>query len=382
MSSPSSSKRVVLRRYLVKFHGLMGISIGSVLMLIGLSGAMLAFKSELLDHFNPGIRRVAPRAEAVLTPDKLLAVLAPLPAEKSIQTLVFSIEPGQSVEVLLRKSDALGAAPVYVDPYTGAWLGSARGHSFFDWTERLHRFLLLPREVGRPVSGTIALVLLLLVFSGVYLRWPRHPWRLSGWIGFKRHLRGRAYWWNLHGVVATWAIPAWLLLAATGIYWSFDSVRTTIDGWAGVERTRRMLPEAAAALPWPDLAPAWQSFVAANVAWSTLRVRLPDREGGLTEWQWTAVDADHERQRSQMLIRLDGHVEKDLRFAGLSPARRVVAAIYPLHMGTYFGLPGRWVMVLAALALPVIGVSGWILYLQRRRQRHPVSGTAGLTRQV
>lgn len=156
---------------------------------------------------NPGVRRVVLQQQTVLTPDKLLAALPVLPAGQSLRTLVFSAEAGRSVEVH-RQAGQISLPPIYADPYTAAWLGGADNFELFAWIERLHRYLLLPRESGRLLSGILTTALMLLMLTGLYLRWPSHPLRLRSWFTYKRQLKGRAYWWSLHSVVATWAFPA------------------------------------------------------------------------------------------------------------------------------------------------------------------------------
>ncbi|MFT4102366.1 MAG: PepSY domain-containing protein [Burkholderiaceae bacterium] len=69
----------------------------------------------------------------------------------------------------------------------------------------------------------------------MYLRWPRRPSSPSAWLTSNPRLKGRPFPWSLHSVVATWMNPAWVILAATGIYWAFDPVRQpladTTEAW-------------------------------------------------------------------------------------------------------------------------------------------------------
>src|SRR5690606_15069237 len=65
----------------------------------------------------------------------------------------------------------------------------------------------------------------------------------------------------------------------------------------------------------------------------------------------------------------DGNVQQHERFADKSAAQQLLSSVYPLHTGDYFGQPGRILMLLASLAMPLFFVTGWQLYLGRRRQR-------------
>jgi len=371
MSSVPTDTRALIRWSFFQLHWLIGISAGSLLMVIGLTGAILSFEDELLDALNPGVLSVPAQSLPALAPPALFETLGPLPDNQRLTTAIFSAEPGRSVQLLLQaRPGQAKPLPLYVDPYTGKLLGPAGGQAFFEWVERLHRFLLLPREPGRVAAGILSSCLLLLIISGIYLRWPKPALNWRAWLSFNPRLKGRPFLWAMHAVLATWALPAWLLLTTTGIYWSFDGVRSTVDGWAGVQRAPRMKREPEAAPPaHPELSLAWQRFQDSVPAWREVRLRLPERDAAALEILWLAPDAAHERQRNRMQIGLDGRLKKDERFAELGVGKRALATIYPLHMGRYFGLPVRILMMLSALALPVLGVTGWVLYLKRRRQR-------------
>lgn len=370
MSRIPTGARALTRWSFFQLHWLIGITVGSLLMMIGLTGATLSFEDELLEAVNPGVLSVPAQSRPVLAPPALLEALGPLPGEQRLATAVFSNEPGRSVQLLLQgRPGQAKPLPLYADPYTGKLLGAATGQAFFEWVERLHRFLLLPREPGRIVAGILSIGLLWLIISGIYLRWPKQALDWRTWLSFNPRLKGRPFLWALHAVLATWALPAWLIFTTTGIYWSFDAVRSTVDGWAGVQRPPRMKRESPPSSGLPRLSLAWQRFQDSVPDWQEARLRMPEQEGDALEILWLAPDAAHERQRNKMQIALDGRLKKDERFAGLSAGKRALAAIYPLHMGRYFGLPVHILMALSALALPVLGITGWMLYLKRRRQK-------------
>jgi sulfite reductase (NADPH) flavoprotein alpha-component len=78
----------------------------------------------------------------------------------------------------------------------------------------------------------------------------------------------------------------------------------------------------------------------------------------------------------------DGAVRQDERHADKSVGQRALTTIRPLHTGTYFGLPGRIVMMLASLALPGFAITGWMLYLGRRRQKRALARERSLAAQA
>lgn len=367
-----------LRQVWFQVHWFIGITAGTVLVVIGLTGALLAFHEEILDAINPGVRQVAPQAGAMLTPQQVLDAVAGAGRTGRISSVAVQADPGAAARVTFvpRPGERRGEV-LYVNPYTGALHGELRGHGFFEWTESLHRWLLLPREPGRVVAGVLALCLMGLSLSGLYLRWPRHPLRWRTWLTFDTALKGRSFLWGLHSVVGTWALVLYVALTATGVYWCFDAVRDTVDGWAGQKRPPRTAPaarpsadaKAPEAAP-PDLARTWAVFQQQAGHWAEASLRLPAKPTQPVQITWLDDGAPHERARSRMSIEpLTGKVTVDDRYADRSLGARALTTIYPVHMGTYFGLPGRVAMLLASLALPLFAITGWMLYLDRRRQR-------------
>ncbi|WP_333908900.1 sulfite reductase flavoprotein subunit alpha [Acidovorax sp. NCPPB 4044] len=369
------------RQVFFQLHWFVGITAGTVLIVIGMTGALLAFREELLDLVNPGVRHVAPQTTPALTPPQLLEALARRGNDRRVNVLTVESEPGTAARIgfAARNGERRGDA-AYLHPYTGAEQPALKGHDAFEWIESLHRWLLLPREPGRVATGVLALCLLGLALSGLYLRWPRHPLRWRTWLAFDTQLKGRPFLWNLHAVAGTWALVVYVALTATGLYWSFDAIRDTVDGWAGQQRPPRQAMATPARSseggarapsgPAPDLAPAWRSFSQQAPGWRLAVLRFPQRADQPLQIQWLGQDAPHERARHRMLIDLrTGNITTDDRYGQRSLGARALSTIYPLHMGTYFGLPGRMAVTAASLALPLFAITGWMLYLGRRRQR-------------
>lgn len=371
-----------LRQAWFQVHWFIGITAGTVLVVIGLTGALLAFHEEILDLINPGVRQVAPSAGPMLTPQQTIEAVLRAGRSERISSVAVQAEPGSSARVtfVARLGERRGDV-VYVHPYSGTVLGELQGHGFFEWIESLHRWLLLPREPGRVVAGVLAICLLGMALSGLYLRWPRNPLRWRTWLTFDPALKGRSFLWGLHSVIGTWALVMYLALTATGIYWCFDAVRDTVDGWAGQKRPPRVAaparPPASASAepkapepPPPDLARTWAVFQQQAGDWAEASLRMPAKAGQPVQITWLAANAPHERARSRLSIEpLTGKVSAEDRYADRSMVARALSTIYPVHMGTYFGLPGRVAMLLASLGLPLFAITGWMLYLDRRRQR-------------
>ena len=368
-----------MKKLWFQLHWFVGITAGTILILIGLTGAILAFRDEILDLLNPGVMHVPVEPAApVLAPPQLAQATKRLHPDARITGIIVYTEPGTTARVTMAPAPgAEHGETIYLNPYTGALLPPLYYDEAFEWVESLHRHLLLPRDIGRIVLGILAICLLGLSLSGLYLRWPRRALDWRSWLTFDTRLKGRSFLWGLHSVAGTWALVAYVVFTLTGLYWSFDVVRDTVDGWLGTTRPPRVAtapkpkgvkpPKAAEQA---DLTASWATFQQAAPDWKMAFLRPPERATQPIQILWVANDAPHVRARGRMSVNQQtGAMIKNEPYRDMAVGTRAQSTIYPLHMGTYFGLPGRLFMFLTSLALPGFAITGWMLYLNRRRQK-------------
>ncbi|MCP3656037.1 PepSY domain-containing protein [Herbaspirillum sp.] len=360
-----------------QLHWFIGITAGTLLMTIGVTGAVLAFREEIMEALSPGVRHVQVRQQATLTPQQLLDKLREAEPARRVTTLTLTSEPGASARVVFAPPPGVRRGEVrYADPYTGALLPPVTGAEFFEFIEHFHRWLLLPTEIGKIVLGTLALALLMLALSGLYLRWPRRPLSLRAWLRLDFQLQGRSFLWNLHSVIGTWSLVMYVVFSITGAYWALDWFKDGLNTLAGESRRPAMQrgegkkkPATDEAIPL-ELTQAWNSFLAKAPDYQSAQLRLPEQGSQPVQIFFLDHGAPHERARSRMVVLpQSGEVRQLERYEDKSNGGKLIAAIYPLHMGTYFGLPGRIIMAIASLMMPLFGITGWMLYLDRRRKK-------------
>ncbi|WP_371867120.1 PepSY domain-containing protein [Duganella lactea] len=366
-----------MKKLWFQLHWFVGITAGTVLMVIGLTGALLAFREQILDALNPGVRNVVVQDAPVLSPQRFAqAALLARPHER-VASIILYDTPGSSARVGLAPAPGeRRGETIYLNPYTGALLPELKYDGFFEWNERMHRFLLMERDTGKMFSGTLAFMLLGLTLTGLYLRWPRRVWDWRTWLTFDPRMKGRSFLWGLHSVAGTWVLVVFVMFTLSGVYWAFDPIRNLADGWMGTLRPPR---EAAAPKPKGvkppksepvDLSASWQTFEKNAPNWQMAFLRLPERAAAPLQILWVAKDAPHVRARSSMSINPQtGELVKNELYADKPVGARIQSTIYPLHIGTYFGVTGQIIVFIAALALPGFGITGWMLYLDRRKQK-------------
>lgn len=374
----------MFKKVLFQLHWILGISAGIVLAVVGVSGALLSYKDRILEWLNRDAYVVNSSTASALDKNQLIAAITQQLPEKRVISLTFSPEPTRAVRVSLtdkrrgKERAQSGAdnrqAPAkrerrYVDPFTGSLLQMAqgRGDAFLETAEQLHRNLSAGAK-GKALVGASTLALVFMALSGLYLRWPRRPLDWRAWLKISLQLRGRAFWLRLHSVLGTYVLISYLLLALTGLFFAYPWYRTALIGLVGAQTPSRG-PAALSdlAIGPLDAERVWQSFQGLQVSFTSAELSIPERRTQAAEIRYLPAGAAHERAFNRLIVRPDtGEVLRHEHFEDKDAADRLIASMFPLHAGSYFGPLGVFVTMVASLAMPIFAVSGWILYLGRR----------------
>jgi len=387
----------LLRNALFQVHWFVGITVGIVIALVGVTGAILSFEPEILHALNRDVRSVAMASAELLPPSELLARLQTDDPARRVASLAVWSDTSRAARVTYMPEevprDSKDASPPrgdvrYVDPRAGrvAAAKGDRGETFFRTTRSLHRWLIADRlgdrDVGRQIIGAATIVLVFLTLSGLYLRWPRgraRNWR--PWLTFDPRLKGRTFLWHLHAISGTWVLIAYLVMSLTGLQWSYEWYRNGLIHLSGAQPARpRGEPPIASA----DRQPVWWDRAKMETVWSgfvdevgadryqMVTIELPAAPAETLSIRYLDPDPRHDRAYSSVEIRIaDGAIERHARYADKSFGDRLMASIFPLHSGRYFGIGGVIVFMMASLAMPLFAITGWLLYLaRRRRKRH------------
>jgi sulfite reductase (NADPH) flavoprotein alpha-component len=380
-----------IKATLLQVHSIAGLVLALLLSLIALTGVIMSFEDEIVDHLNAGIMQVVPRTVPALLPDELVARLKAVPDAGKVTAIMLSSDPSAAVHVRFAR-DEQGARPssLYVDPYDGHVLGVPRGEDFFATVRRLHRWLLIPGDAkgwGRQITGVAALGLIVMLISGLALRWPRRASSVKMWLKPNLGLSGRGLHRSLHAVIGTWVLPVYLVMTLTGLWYSFDWYK---DGVVWLLSR----PHVAAAKMQPKQSrPPGRSEPAPPVgfdrAWSALQ---HEESGGFARAQLTLQagpgtvmrirswpkDSTLESMRDEFRIdAVTGQVVSAERYADKTLGEKVIASVLDIHRGAVLGWPGKLAFMIAAALMPLFAITGVLLYLSRRKLRRPAQPPLG-----
>jgi len=360
----------VTRRVLVQAHLWLGLVLGFVWALQGLTGAALVFHREV-DRWS--------------LPDAVAGPMAPIDgliaqAERHAGTAIDRIGIADARGDLLSASytDAAGAhRAVLLDAATGAPVAAREDEpatplagSASRWLYTLHEALLMG-DRGETFVGASGLFLLTATITGLWLGWPRRrAWKAAfaarRWRTAAQMLFG---WHRMVGLVA----GAVLLVSVPGGVWMIfqADLRPALAGAvpfrlpftappapeASVPRITPGAALAAARARFPDARFVRLTLPTAKAFAYTIRLRQP---GETRAWSGvTAVAVDPVAGR---VLDVYDPLEAPL-------ANRLADAAFSAHNGEIGGLGGRLLVMLAGLSLPALYATGLLAWARKRRTR-------------
>jgi len=377
------------RRAWLATHRWLGLGVGGLLVLSGLTGSAIVFDHALDAWLNPAL--FTPRAPGPpRSLDEILeAARAAVPGP--VPTVTVSM-PGVDYDVfvvhLSRPAAADGdrrAVDVMVDPATGHVLGHRPSDSHLTaWLYRLHSSLLLGDalgvdDLGSYVVGGVGLALLGSALSGLYLWWPR--WRRLGQaVGVRWRASGKRVTFDLHRAAGFWSAAALLTLAFSGVYLVFPEwVRALVGTMARTEPRPRGLvstPPSGGATPIPIGRAA--AIAADRVPGGALTfIVVPERPAGVYQ-AWLRRPDDVRRVSGDVIVWIDQwsgavlHV-RDRR--ALPAGEAFLHWQFPLHSGEAFARGGRLLVFAIGLTPLLLAVTGTLIWSRKRPVARP--GRAG-----
>lgn len=368
-----SSKK--LRDVFFVVHRYLGLAIGLIVILIGLTGSILVFHTEIsqAQRYHQ-IGAIAPHGDTLPVETILNAAKAVYASQPDAvpQALYMPIKPNQPARIAYA-TKANDWIDNYVDPYTGAFLGNTLTpnpvENFFKLAYKLH-YELLAGDIGLKLVGIVGLLMCILTITGVVL-WPGWRKLITGFkIKWDAHPKRVSF--DLHKVVGIFTVVFLLFTFFTGFAWNLNEfsepiIRAVTFSPVKVEPVSQLI---AGRSPLPltaQLKTAQSTFPGATLqtvyfpgqpeATISMRYKFP-QEPGDEGHSYVYLD-----QYSGEVLRVDNGLEQSL-------GDRFLNSFTTLHYGTFWGLPSRILYVFVGLAPLVLFITGSVMWWYRRQATH------------
>lgn len=376
-----------LRKVIFWCHLAAGTAAGLVILLMSVTGVLLAYERQLMAWADTRGYNVAPPT----------AGASRLPLE-TLLARVREVQPALPSSVTLRAAPDAPAevgfgreGTIFINPYTGEVLGKGAQNvrAFFRIVTDWHRWLGANgenRAVARAITGACNLGFLFLVTSGFYLWWPRKwtPPLVRSVTWFRRGLSGRGRDFNWHNVIGFWSAAPLFIVVLSAVVLSYT--------WAGnlVYRLVGETPPAPRGAPAPAQGNAAQQRGGAErreappsmdgldgllvraeqqvSGWRSISLQLPTAATAPVTFTIDTGNGGQPQKRAQLTLdRTSGEVVRWEPFSTYTRGRRLRSWLRFAHTGEAGGIVGQTIAGIASAGAAMLVWTGLALAWRRLR---------------
>lgn len=355
-----------IRRVIFNFHLYTGLAAGLFLVLSGFTGSIIVFREEIEALMHPELMQVESGDKRASLQTVLDTVKRAYPHDKLLSVRM-PLTPQQTY--LLKMNDAHDLF-VYVDPYSGKILGAHKqGETFMGWLALVHTELLFG-ERGKTLLGVSALLLMCMSITGLILWWPRNG-NISRGFKIKWRALTKKLVFDIHRAFGIYALLFLLIIAFTGVSLVFNKSVAQLLNFMTASPSRPVPPvsDPAEALAGPsldDLLSKADHILPAPITW----VNLPQTPEAPLVVRKKLPEELHPNGRSFVYFdQYTGEVLYVENGAVAPTGTRIYNSLYPIHTGVIGGPPTRILQVLVGFSPLVLFVTGYILWINRRKAK-------------
>jgi len=367
-------KFATVRHTLFTIHMWVGLILGILCAVLGLSGSLLVYDdvvTKLLDPPPFATTRGAPLPLAMIadaareaaqskgiTPGQLQISL-PHTVTEAVAVRVGQISAMGNMGV--QRAPRARGLQVFIDPVSGQVLDtrSQIGPPIVRFAHQLHGNFLLGRDGRSIVVGWLGVAMLMLGASGLVLWWPhRGQWKYA--FGVRASATGLRFHRELHAATGIWIFVVFMIVSYSGLV-----------------------------LAWPQFlgAGGGRGPAMAPLTASTSAPIGPDRALALAKAAMPGVEPDS--------VTLPAHYDQPISVSFLvhdavrasvliDPWRAKVIAVRdnsssflawmrPVHQGSGLGVVWRFLVFLSGLVPTLFVVTGIVMWLKKRRRHVPMT---------
>lgn len=380
--APSRSTRMrTWRRLWLDVHLYLGLFVGALLVVFGLTGSVLVFWQEIDDWLNPALLTVdvpPPGQDAYRPVGDILAAAKQAAAPGSRVTQVYGASTSERVFAVYAEQPSKAWQRIFVDPYRAQVTG-VRSYGADEWVPgyfmdavfALH-FQLLSGASGITLAAVAAWLLILSLITGLIVWWPVNgQWRQAFII--RQPMTPFRFLFDLHKTVSFYLclVVGAVLLSGAYMNWAEPIVWVT----QLLSPATRGAAQATQSTPMDGVSPISpeQAVVLAAVRYPEGRLSglsMPEDATGVYQVARKAVPGLSEFW-SERIVSIDQYsgaiVDVRAPDTRRSAGETFLDWQWPLHSGQAFGMPGRLLVCASGLACPVIYATGFLMWWRKRR---------------
>lgn len=367
-------------------HLYLGLSAGIIVFIIAITGCIYVFQKDIYEAINAkAIFIQAPPNTPQLPLTTLQNIAEKSIGGKKISYITTYAAPNRSWEFLSYKTanpqaffyfDTIETyLNVLINPYTGkVMLVKDYKYDFFNIVKYLHWNLLINHPLGQQIVGGATLIFIFLLISGMIMWWPKSLKKvaLKHSFSIKWRARFKRLNYDLHNVLGFYTMIIALLLALTGIIWTYKWFETNVYTLAAgntphVNKLYTSDPETSSRV----INPLEQIFATANNILTTkarITISLPGSTQAVIYVSAYPTDSAYYSSDNLQFDQYSAKLLFSQTNATKNNGDKLLAMNYDLHTGSILGMPSKIIAFLASLVAASLPITGFIFWWGRRRK--------------
>lgn len=376
-----------MKKVIGKIHLWLGLASGLVVFIVSVTGCIYVFEEELKTFFYADREVIVIPDHAVKKSLSALLVIAQkeLGEGHPVQNIEISTAPDHTYifrpaqirndKAYTHFGEIVYNRKLYLNPYTGDVVKNENTtYEFFTVVLRLHRNLLLNRSIGTMVVGISVILFVTLLITGIVLWWPKNKKGIKQRVSFawKKTTRWKRKNYDLHAVPGFYSMFIVLIIALTGLVWSFDWFDNTVQWIAnGGAKTAKVKPLASDTTMIHSTAPIdriYSVLAASNQNALSFTINVPKKPKDVIS---ISVRNNIHTRYNTVRYQFDQYSGKLLKtslFEDKNNGEKLRAMNYDIHTGSVLGLPGKILAFLAALVSASLPVTGFFIWYGRTKK--------------
>lgn len=377
------------RQMWLDVHLYLGLTIGALLVVFGVTGSILVFFQEIDEWLNPELLTVTAPVHMESSDGKVghyrplheIFQAAQQAATQSGKiTILYAPRNREGVFAIYAAQPSGDWQRIFVDPYRAQVTG-VRSYAADEWIPdylmdfifQLH-FSLLLRTNGITLVAIVALLLMFSLLTGLIVWWPVTGQWLKA-LTIKPNAGAVRFNVDLHKTLSLYFFPVLGTVLLAGVYMNLNDPFVWVT--QQFSPATREPPQKLLSVPVLE-----KQSIGGERAWMSVTENFPDGELSAIYFPDSEVGVYVIVQRnvpglsvfwSERQLAIDQY-SGDILDVRAPDTRRSAGETFldwqwPLHSGKAFGWVGRILIFLCGLACPVIYITGVIRWLQKRQVR-------------
>jgi uncharacterized iron-regulated membrane protein len=373
-------------RTLWRWHFYAGLYCIPFILVLSITGTIYLFKPQYEAWVDHGVNHFIDTNDRKLPSDQVEKVIS----EVEGTFLSFELAPTETGASRIDIRTATGTTRAIVHPSTLAILETYDPKNrFMQVVKKIHSELMIG-DLGSYLVELAACWTVVLIFSGLYLWWPRNHSGIAGVLYPRLRSSGKIFWRDLHSVIGIWVSVGVLLLIITGLPWasfwgdyfrwgrkqiglvSIQQDWSTRSGNSHSEHGKNANDKMANPKAKPEFKYDLLELNTVVKSVATLNLDPPvviqPPSKGEHEWSVKSNTPNRPKRESLIIAGTTGEILEREVFREKHWLDRVVGVGIALHEGQLFGIANQILATITTSGLVTLSLSGLVLWLRRRPQ--------------